>query len=69
MDFEWEDGFVIAVSAGNDSVTITANKEGLRSLASHLIALSEEKAGSHIHLDQHNSLEDGSADLIIDKIE
>ena len=47
---------------------INANKEGLLSLANILTALSHETAsGAHIHLDQYNSLEDGSTELIIAK--
>lgn len=45
---------------------IAANREGLVSLANNLMALAEESPGSHIHLAEDNSLEDGSCELIIE---
>ncbi len=66
MTIEWVDGFEIHVSVDNGEVMISANKEGLLSLARQLTALAKETPGSHIHYDEHNSLEEGSADLIIE---
>lgn len=51
------------------TVVISANKEGLLSLAGQLADLANEKTGCHIHYDAYNSLEDGSSELIIEKIE
>lgn len=66
---KWEDGFMIAVKVGHNTVTISANKEGLLSMANHLIALAKDNAsGAHFHLDEHNSLEENSSELIIEKI-
>lgn len=68
MNFNWIDGFSIKVDINNNEVVISANKEGLQSLAEMCNALANsEIIGEHIHLDQYNSLEDGSADLIISK--
>ena len=67
MDLRWEEGFMISVSLNGDTATVSANREGLLSLANHLISLAEEAPGSHIHLDRYNSLENGSAELIIEK--
>ncbi|MBQ1343066.1 MAG: hypothetical protein IIY40_02765 [Firmicutes bacterium] len=67
MDLLWEDGFRIRVKIYKNEATISANREGLLSLANQLSALAEEAPGSHIHLDQYNSLEDGSVELIIEK--
>ena len=70
MEMKWEDGFEIAVKIENNAVTITANKEGLLSLANHLTALAQDNTpGAHFHLDEHNSLEENSAELIIEKID
>lgn len=69
MKLNWKDGFEITVRIENDEVVINANREGLLSLASHMRALAEEPAGSHIHLDEFNSLEQGSAQLILVKTE
>ena len=68
MEFDWVDGFEIKVSVcGDGSVFISANREGLLSLANHLTALAKEESGGHFHLDEHNSLEEGSAELVIEK--
>ena len=48
-------------------MVISANKEGLLSLAAQLTALAEALPGSHIHYDVFNSLEEGSAEMIIEK--
>ncbi len=68
MDLKWEDAFMINVRIENDAVVISANREGLLSLAGHFAALANEAPGSHIHLDEHNSLEEGSAELIVESI-
>ncbi len=70
MKIDWIDGFEISVSIHNkDEVTISANKEGLPSLACQLKALAEGMPGEHIHYDEHNSLEEGSAEMIIEKVD
>ena len=66
MDIRWEDGFRIRTSLQDGEIVITANREGLLSLAGIMTALAEGRSGDHIHLDENNSLEDGSAELIID---
>ena len=67
MNINWIDGFEIRVDHDNDEVVISANKEGLLSLAGQLAALAEGEPGDHIHYDEHNSLEKGSAELIIER--
>ena len=67
MNVTWEDGFEIRVGISSGSAVISANREGLLSLANILTGLADESAGSHIHLDASNSLEDGSAELVIEK--
>ena len=68
MRFDWVEGFSVRVGTEAGAVVISANREGLLSLARHLTALSEEPAGGHFHLDEHNSLEEGSAELIVERI-
>ena len=68
MDMKWVDGFEISVRIENDAVVISANKEGLLSLANHLKSLAEEPPGKHIHLGAYNSLEDGSSEMILEKV-
>ena len=67
MNINWIDGFEISVNHDNDEVVISANREGLLSLAGQLTALAEGEPGDHIHYDEHNSLEKGSAELIIER--
>ena len=68
MDLIWEDGAEIRVAVAGGSAVISANREGLLSLAIHLMSLAEETPGSHIHYDQWNALEEDSAELIVEKI-
>ncbi len=67
MKLIWEGDFTIRVALEEGTAVISANREGLLSLARHLTALAGETPGSHIHYDSNNSLEDGSAGLIIEK--
>ena len=65
----WEDDAEIKVSTMDGEVLIEANADGLTSLANHLLNLAQTAvpSGAHIHLDEYNSLEDGSSPLIIEK--
>ncbi len=67
--FVWEDDFSIKCSIDNNSVIIEADSGGLISLARHLLELAQENVPEfkHIHLDEYNSLDDNSAELIIVK--
>ena len=69
MEMIWEDGFTIKVRGEGKEVVISANREGLLSLANQLKALANERVGSHIHYDEYNSLEEGSSELLIERIE
>ena len=66
MDLKWEEGFAVTVRVQDGQTVISANRAGLKSLANHLNALAEEAPGAHLHLDAYNSLEDGSAELILE---
>ncbi len=69
LRLDWVDGFSVSVRMDPDGAVISANREGLLSLAGHLAALAKEAPGSHLHLDACNALEDGSSPLIIEKTE
>jgi hypothetical protein len=60
--FEWVDNFTIRTGMDNSEFFIGAKKEGLLSLANHLINLANDEfpVGYHFHLDEHNSLEESS---------
>ena len=71
LALEWVPGFEIAVSVQGSEITIRANSAGLLSLAQHLATLAQDgvPAGAHFHLDQYGGLEDGSHDLILERVE
>ncbi len=66
MNIPWEDGAMLRVQLQNGAAVVSANRAGLLSLAAQLTALAEATAGSHIHYDEYNSLETGSAELLIE---
>ena len=68
MELKWEEGFTISTRVEGGAVVLTANREGLLSLANHLRRMAEQPGREHIHLDQYNSLEEGSMELIIEKV-
>lgn len=67
--FNWENGFSIKTEIVNGSIVIKANKEGLISLANHLLNLSQETVPNsyHIHLDDLNGLDTDSVGLVLEK--
>ena len=69
MKVEWVDGFEIQVKIQDGTAVISANKEGLLSLAKQFTALAEGIPGDHIHYDEHNSLEDGSSEMVVERIQ
>ena len=69
MKINWVNGSELRVNRDQNEVVISANREGLLSLAGQLTALAEGVPGDHIHYDENNSLEKGSAELIIERVE
>lgn len=70
ITYKWTDGFEIQVVIDRGKILIIANKEGLISLSNHLLNLAQDEIPSdyHMHFDEYNSLEDGSNELIIQKM-
>ena len=68
MEVNWVDGFEIRVTVDSGAAVISVNREGLLSLAEQLAAFADGQPGDHIHYDEHTSLEEGSAELIIERI-
>ena len=68
MKIEWVDGSEIRVTVENGEAVISANREGMLSLSKQLAMLADAAPGDHIHYDEYNSLEEGSAELIIERI-
>ena len=68
MVIEWIDGFEIKTANEKGKIIISANREGMLSLAKQLTALADGVPGDHIHYDEYNSLEEGSTELIIERM-
>lgn len=69
LQSSWEPGFEIAVKVTQSEAVISANKQGLISLAKQLLILAQDEVpkGSHFHLDETNTLEPESISLILEK--
>lgn len=68
MKIRWEEGFEIRASVTDGEMTVSANREGLLSLANILLDLADGQPGDHVHLDECNALEDGSCELILERV-
>ena len=69
MNIEWIEGSEISVTvSGEKEITVSANREGLLSLVGQLKALAEGMPGDHIHYDEYSSLEEGSVEMIIERM-
>jgi hypothetical protein len=70
LQLGWQPGSVIRVSVTHGVPVITANSTGLETLANHFLTLAQPDvaAGTHIHYDDWVGLEEGSSELIVDKI-
>jgi hypothetical protein len=70
ISLKWEVNFKISTRVDDkEIIAISANPQGLISLARHLLVLAQASVpiGCHIHLDVSNSLEDGSRELVIER--
>ena len=68
MKVEGVDGFEIKAVVENGEIVISANREGMLSLARQLTVLADGAPGDHIHYDEQNSLKEGSAEMIIERV-
>lgn len=66
---QWEHGAEIAVAFDGRGVVISANAEGLMTLARTMLAVASAHVGSHMHLDDIGGLQEGSAELIIELVD
>ena len=67
MTIEWIKGLEIKAVTEKDEIVISADREGLLSLAKQLTALADGAPGDHIQYDVYNSLEEGTAEIIIER--
>jgi hypothetical protein len=70
LQLVWDDGFELEVRAEGDAIVLRGNAAGMRSLARHLLHLSQESVpvGSHLHLDAENCLAEGSLGFIVERV-
>ena len=54
MEIQWKNDFEIRVRIEGGTAVISANRDGLLSLAEQLMTLAGEEPGSHIHYDEYN---------------
>jgi hypothetical protein len=67
---DWDDGFEITVNVDPEgTVVISANVAGLLSLGRHCFTLAQSEVphGSHVHLEPPDTLDDGSASLVLER--
>lgn len=69
LRFSWDADARIEVRNLGSEIVIEANAAGLRTLARHLLVLAGEGVpdGTHLHLDDGNGLEEGSAGLVLER--
>ncbi|MEU1408432.1 hypothetical protein ABZ471_40100 [Streptomyces sp. NPDC005728] len=67
--FRWEEDARIEVRSLGGEVVIEANAAGLKTLAGYLLTLAQDgtRDGAHLHLEEHNGLEEGSASLVLER--
>lgn len=70
VTIRWSDGYIIHVESHNGSVQIRGNAAGLTSLAQHMLTLAQTAVpgGRHVHYSADTCLEDGSLELVIEKL-
>ena len=66
---DWESGAAVWTRVDNGVSFIEGNAAGLRALARILLTLAADDvpAGTHVHLDTWNVLEDGSTEIILER--
>ncbi|MGW5125951.1 Imm32 family immunity protein [Streptomyces sp. NPDC004069] len=67
--FTWEEDARIEVRNLGREIVIEANAAGLKTLAGHLLVRAQDGTpdGAHLHLEEHNGLEEGSASLVLER--
>ncbi|MET8810291.1 hypothetical protein [Streptomyces sp. NPDC004546] len=67
--FTWEEDARIEVRNLGREIVIEANAAGLKTLAGHLLTLAQDGIpdGAHLHLEEENGLEEGSASLVLER--
>ena len=71
LKIQWKDNYHIDIEIQNSQVIIQANAEGLISMAMLFVSLADKNVpvNYHVHLDDTNSLEEHSIEMIIQKLD
>lgn len=67
MTLKWSNNSEIRFRIENGTAVLSANADGLLSLAAQFSTLAAEASGSHIHYDAYNAFTDESDELIVEK--
>ena len=67
MNIKWAKNTEISFCIKDGKAILSANEDGLVSLAAQFTALACEASGNHIHYDENNAFEEGSCELIVEK--
>lgn len=65
----WIEWMKIKINSDKNEIRILSNTEWLIWLWTLLLEMAKKQGNDHIHLDQYNSLEEWSAEVIIEKDE
>jgi hypothetical protein len=71
LHYVWEPESLISVTRSKNGVLISANRDGLISLARHLLTLAQSSVPGFvcIHLSEWTGLEPGSIEFVVEKAE
>ena len=69
LDFIWEENSIISTKIDNDTIVVKANRDGLVSLARHLLTLAQDNVPNNrpIDFDPECGLESGSTSIVFVK--
>ncbi len=67
--YEWGSNTKVSIS-GSNPIIIQANQQGLMDMAKILLSLAQPEVpdGIHVHLDDQNTLQKGSNEIIIERM-
>lgn len=66
VTYTWDDDFELTVTVTEGEVLFAGNAAAFRTIARHLLSMTQAYPGYHIHLEPSQELEDGSAPCIIE---
>jgi len=69
LQYSWVDDYRLRVRRVRDEIVIEGDAAGLETLAQHLLTLAQPAvaSGSHLHLEESNGLDSGSASVVLER--